>query len=313
MGYVPSASARLCALMPLSRLARCVALLACLCASVASAQPSPDEVLVGPITVPQTINGVTLDLPVLSYLRLATIDGRLYLRARTLVDLRPLQASVGPLVDGFAFPTDSCATLGGKNPVVHVWGKQLAVSGNALVLTLTGDAERWDCRGNPVANSRLEWTTDNQLGIPVPHLALGPGEPVKNRLLKQPFTAALPATLRVATPQSVAIDLGTPNVQLGGQFGGVTANLLTLAGIDVSARAQEALRSAMGPALLEHALPEEFAKLLPQIGTARFIELAGAPAAAFELSAVVPPESITAFIRVLLNQSASAKPTSTSP
>lgn len=266
---------------------------------IASGQSIGNEVAIGPIPVPQNINGISVTLPVTAFVQITTVSSALQLRARVQIGLADLQTKVGEIVDTFAFPTNNCASFSGNNPVVRVWGKQLSVSGAALNLRLNGDAELWDCRENPVLNSKVEWKNDGVFGTPSPRVVTWPGDPIKNRLVNQPVTANVPATLKVSNDQTIAVELAPPTVDLGGQFGGVTDGVLRLAGVDVSARASEALRQGVSTSVLRQGIPPEFAKLNPRILGATFKDLAGKPVAEIQLAAAVPAADAGELLQLL--------------
>jgi len=265
------------------------------------ADTSANEVLVGPIAVSERVDGIAVALPVNSYVSLATKPDGLYLNSRVDIDLSDLQGKIGPIVDSFSFPTNNCASFSANNPVVRVWGKQLSVIGNALVLTLQGDVDLWDCRENPIQNSKIEWRNDGPFGLSIPHIVTWPGDPIKNRLINQPLTATLPVSLGVPNDQTIALQIGNPTINVGGQFGGVTAGVLRIAGIDLNSRAGDAIRQAVNPSTLRQGIPPDFAKLNPKIASATFRDNAGKPTVSAELSAAVPASDLTDFIRLLVN------------
>jgi len=77
-----------------------------------------------------------------------------------------------------------------------------------------------------VPNSKVEWRNDGPFGLSVPHIVTWPGDPIRTRLANQPFTASLPASLAVPDNQTIAVQMGNPSVDFGGQFGGVTQGIL---------------------------------------------------------------------------------------
>jgi hypothetical protein len=219
--------------------------------------------------------------------------------ARIISDLSDLQSKSGPIIDTFPLPTDNCHSFSANNPVVKIWGKELVPSGTIAVLRLHGNVENWDCRENPVPNSKVEWRNDGPFGLAVPHVVTWPGNPIKNLLITQPFDVSLPASVRVVDDQTVALDIGTPTVTLGGQFSGITNGVLRIAGIDLNQKVKQALDQAINPALLRQGIPPDYAKLNPRIQSASFVNDGGKLALQIGTTAAVPGAQLTEFLAAI--------------
>jgi len=259
---------------------------------------APDEVLVGPITVPASYAGVDLSTPVRAYINLTTATNGMKLRVRVFGDLSELQGKISQIIDAFPLPKDNCASYSPTNQVVKIWGKQLTSSGASAVITLHGNVEVWACVQNPVPNSKVEWRNDGPFHLSIPHVVTWPGSPIKTVVATQPFDVTLPLALQLVDEHTVALKPGQPNVTLGGQYVGITNTILHIAGIDVNAKAAEALGHAVDPDKLEEALPPEILKLNPKITKATFLGDAGALQVELDLSAMVPPDQLTGVYAV---------------
>ena len=261
---------------------------------------APDEVLIGPVTVPASYAGIDLSTPVRAYINLSTATDGMKLRVRVFGDLSQLQGKISQIIDAFPLPKDNCASYSPTNQVVKIWGKQLTSSAAAAVITLHGNVEVWACVQNPIPNSKIEWRNDGPLHLSIPHVVTWPGSPIKTIVATQPFDATLPLALQLVDEHTVALKPGQPNITLGGQYVGITNAILRIAGIDVNAKAAEALGHAVDPDKLEEALPPEILKLNPKITKATFLGDAGVLQVELDLSAMVPPDQLTGVFEAIL-------------
>jgi hypothetical protein len=263
------------------------------------------EVAIGPVAVQQDIQGVPVDLRATSFVTVKTEPSSFLFGLRLVADLGDLQQKIGPIVDTAPLPGDNCNHFGLDNVVARIWGKQLSVSGASGVLKLNGDVDVWTCAKNPIPCSRVDWVVKDGLfgtKFSVPEAKIYEcNSPVKTRNVNQPFEATLPFSLVVLNGQSVALKLGQPSVNLGGQLGGVTGGLLRIAGVDINAKAKAALDQAIGPELLQESIPPEYLKLNPQIVAAQFLDNGGRMAATIELKASASGEAITGLLQTLVD------------
>jgi hypothetical protein len=257
-------------------------------------EPRKDESLFGPYSLSQTVQGVPLSTQASAFLSLLPEGDALRINVRVVPDLSDLQQKIGTLVDTISLPADNCAHFSLDNIVARIWGKQITVSGNVATLKLNGDVDVWTCLENPVPCTKVEWD-----GIVPRLITYGCNPPIKNRNVNQPFEATLPFRLVVVDPQTVAVELGDPNVNLGGALGGVTGKILKIAGVEINSRVKEALSQAINPDLLKASLPEDLRQFDSTITRAELLNNSSALAATFEMSTVVDGEGLARLVLLL--------------
>jgi hypothetical protein len=229
-------------------------------------QARPGEVQAGPYNPPHTVQGVTFTSPTFVFATLDTQPNELGLTARVIIDLSQMQGKIGDLVDTIKLPTNECDHSGLDNVVARIWGKELTINGSVATLRLHGNVDVWAC---------------NFIG--------------KTQLVNQPFDADLPFQLAVVDPETVALQLGTPAITLGGAAGQV----LTIANIDINDRAKTMLEQAIGTQGLLRPLPTELQNLHPAIKNAEFLNNANKLAAEIDISADLEAESIGTLLLAL--------------
>jgi hypothetical protein len=268
----------------------------------AEMSPTATEVQVGPVDVTQDIQGVAIIIPVTSFVAVQTAPTGITVSLRSFGNLADLQGKIGSIIDTLPLPKDNCHSYSGNNPVVSIYTKRLSLEGSSAVLTVSGDVDLWDCRENPIPNSKLEWVDESWLGVKVrrPKVVTWPGDPIKNKLLTQPVTARLPASLAIQSETAVQLAMESPQVDLGGQpaLAAARDSLLNLFRINVNALAERALRSAVDPAKLSVAIPEELRKLNPKITKAEFVNI-GALGVEFDAQAVVTTSALSDLLKAL--------------
>jgi hypothetical protein len=299
---------------------KAVSFIMCLCLWAVENKPSRaqssqpisanDELLLGPITFMQSVQGVPINLTSKAFLSLRTAPDGLTLTARVVADLGDLQAKIGAIIDTIPLPRENCRSFSANNPVVTIWGKELKATGSSATLWLHGYVDVWDCRENPIPNSKVEWRVEDIKVGPlktgaktkVPVLVTWPGDPIKNKLATQPFDVSEPLSFVRITDSTIALQLGDPNIQLGGQFVAVTKGLLSIAGIDINSKARDALRQAIDPTKLQISIPQEYVRLNPVVEAASFEALGNNLTATMTLSAHVPAEQVNQVITQLVAQ-----------
>jgi len=280
----------------------CVGALTFLALLSAAPANAAQDYSIGPITYSKTINGVSVSLPARATFGVGLNGLKAHVEATVYGDLVDLQAKIGSIVDTFALPTDNCRSFSANNPVVSIPRKELTFRDGKGLFSIGGTVAVWDCRENPVPNSRVDWEIRKVgLGIKtkVPVVHTWPGDPIKNKLLSQPFDADLPFDLVRADQNSVILNLGSPNVELKGQFVTVTKGLLQIAGININEKAESALRSAVDPQSLLLTLPEEIRVLGLGIDGARFIDSGGHLTAVIDLSGDVSASSVVQLMALI--------------
>jgi hypothetical protein len=188
---------------------------------------------------------------------------------------------------------------------VSIPRKELLFRDGAAIFSIGGTVALWDCRENPIPNSKVTWEVKNVgLGIKtkVPVVHTWSGDPIKNKLGSQSFDADLPAVLTRKDPSTVALILGRPDIELKGQYAFITKGILSIAGIDINEKAQNALSKAIDPEKLKLAIPDEFEQFNPQIEAARFIDDGGQLAAELTMSALIPASKVTEMIKDLIDK-----------
>jgi hypothetical protein len=215
------------------------------------------------------------------------INGQIYLGAdiglgiptilvKAVADLGDIQRKIPQLVAGANLPSNNCGSYSANNPVVALTNTNLTFSGGAAVFHTNGSVAMWDCRENPVPNSKVEWQIkDVGFGIKtkVPVVSTWPGNPIKNKLGTQPFSIDIPVTLRRADGSSLAVDIGEARADLGGQYSEITKTILNLIKVDVNQKLNDAIRNAVDPKALAAQLPKQIVESGIALEDAKFVSL----------------------------------------
>jgi hypothetical protein len=101
---------------------------------------------------------------------------------------------------------------------------------------------------------------------------------------------------------TVALRSGPPSITLGGQYVGITNTILNIAGVDINAKATEALSYAIAPDKRQQALPSETLKLNPKIASAVFVDDSGVLGVQIAMSSHLPPDQLTGLLQVIANK-----------
>lgn len=281
-----------------------VAVVTCGAAHAASAN---DELIVGPISVPKTYQGVTVTPVVTSYFKLTTQADGLHLNARVESDLRDLQNKFSGLIDTMPLPRDNCRSFSGNNPVVSLSNKQLKAEGNTGRIAISGEVKLWDCRENPIpeiywdptgCTGRLPiFNREYKFGCPKSRK----GSPIKNVLLTQPFDFTVPFSLQKIGDRSISLVIGDPKVDLGGQLAFISKGVLKIAGVDINAEAKKAIEASIDPNSLTVSIPSEYAELNPIVEGASFGEKGGSLTAFVEMTARIPATKMNDLIKSMVD------------
>jgi hypothetical protein len=239
--------------------------------------------MLGPFPIAQTVQGVPIAASAYVFLSVKRADDPIEVSARIVADLSDLQRKAGALVDTIPLPTDNCAHFGVDNLVARIWGKQITVNGDMALLKLNGDVDVWTCAKNPIPCTRLEgWNL----------VVYDCNPPIKNRNINQPFEATLPFRLTLVDPHTVAVRLGDPNVNLGGLLGGVTNGILKIAGVDINARAKQALEGAINLDSLKKSLPSELLAFNSNLMRAELFSNSDSLAATLEMNISIDSKTL---------------------
>lgn len=259
-------------------------------------------VRIGPVILRQPVNGTEVSIPVTTNARLFKEKDSARLTGTVTAGLSDLQGKIGAIMDAMPLPTNNCESFSPNNLVVRISGSQLIPSVPGVLLKLNGEVDVWACTETPVPNSKVEWRDDGPLGSRIPHVITWPADPIKTKLMTQPFEASIPATLEVQDAQAIILRIGRPDVKIGGQFATISNGILHIAGVDINAKAKEALDKVAGPTVLQQGIPKGLQKLNPKILNAAFTEDGGALAVKVDFSAVVTAVQMSDLLRLLIGE-----------
>lgn len=234
------------------------------------------RVYAGAFTLPKTVGKVSITIPVQIYLAADIGLKTPTVLMKAVANLGDLQRKIPQLISGANLPSDNCGSYSANNPVVSLTNTRLTFSGAAALFHTDGSAAVWDCRENPVPNSKVEWELKKVgLGIKtkVPVVKTWPGSPIKNKLGTQPFSIDIPVTLRQANGAALAVDIGEARADLGGQYADITRAILNLVKVDVNQKLNEAIRNAVDPKALAAHLPKEITGAGIVLDEAKFVGL----------------------------------------
>jgi hypothetical protein len=240
-----------------------------------SLQPRPDELPVGPVPFQQNVRGIPLSISVSGFLSFLPVGSQLQVNARALIDLSDLQRKIGSLIDTIPLPTDTCAHFSADNVVARIWGKEITIDGDVATMTLHGDVDNWFCFEIPFS------------------------DPLNRQVANQPFDATLPFRVEVADAHTIAVRLGDPSVNLGGQFGGVTGGILKIAGVDINGTVKEVLNRLISPEMLRQTLPADLLQLNPVISRAELLSNSGPLAMYVEMGATLDGRALGLLVQAL--------------
>lgn len=274
------------------------------CVTPAVAQ-TPDEVLIGPIEYKQDVNGVPVNLIASTYVKLVTVDNKIYLRARLIGDLSDLQKQIGRIVDTFSLPKDNCASYNPKNLVVDIPRKEMIARDHDALFSISGSVAVWHCLENPIPKTKLDFEVRNVgFGIKtkVPVIISWPGDPIKNKLVTQSFDANLQISLQRKDSQTIALQIGAPDINLRGDLAFILNSALIIAGVNINDKAKDALEKAIDPQKLVVTIPEEVKKYNPVIDNAELSNKGGHLSLELQMSALVPADAINEMVKALLDK-----------
>jgi hypothetical protein len=258
------------------------------------------QLAIGPIPYQQNVNGVTVTVTATSIVTVQTNPGSLLVTAKINGDLFDLQQKIGAIVDTFKLPTDNCAQNGvGKiNPVVTISSKSLAAQGSQAIFAVGGHVDAWTCvAAKPNIEVKWEMRKIGPIKTKVPVKVQTWAGYIKNKDATQPFDATIPVSLNKQSSSTVALQLGQPNIKLGGQYASLTRGILSIAGVNINQKAADALQSAIDPNKLKATIPTELQKLNMAIQSAQFINDGGHLVAELVLTANVSGADITGLLK----------------
>ena len=248
-----------------------------------------NELVLGPFSATEIIEGVPLTLRASVFLTLEAVDDELQIGARVVGDLEDLQGKVSALVDRLPLPTDNCARMGLENPnyVLRIRDERLEIEDDLAILSFGGDLDIWTCIKAPPCTKLDNWRI----------VFFDCNPPIKNRI-RQPFEASVPFRLTVVNPQTVSLVPERPTVDLKGALADVVGHLLRIGGIDLSTELHRLLQRAVNPDLLTGSVPDRLLELDPEFSSARFFNNSGALAAEIEMRVSLDRETLLGgFVR----------------
>jgi hypothetical protein len=224
------------------------------------------------------------------------------LAAQLFGNLSDLKAKFRDLISTIPLPVNNCQNFSSNNRVARISSEGLRLEEDQAVLTLQGDVEVWDCRQNPVPNTKVEWEhKDLGLGLKtqVPVVRTSPGIPIQNKLANGPFEVILPVIL-LHSEAKLEIKTGNPEIKLGGRY--VTSNdkTLTIAGVNMNEEINKIFGIIIDPNDFKKELPPEILKLDLKIARTYFKKERDTLGIGVEFTAIVPPSS-TEVIDALMN------------
>jgi hypothetical protein len=232
-------------------------------------------VYAGKTTISKTVANVAIVIPVQIYVGADIGLQAPTIQVKAVADLGDLQRKISQLVAGANLPKNNCGSYSANNPVVSLTNTKLTFANGAAVFHTNGDVDVWDCRENPVPNSKVEWQMKGfgPLKTKVPVVSTWPGNPIKNKLGTQPFSIDIPVTLKRADGSTLAVDIGEAHADLGGQYSDITKDILRLVKVDVNQKLNDAIRNAVDPKALASQLPKDIVGTGIVLDDARFVAL----------------------------------------
>ena len=289
----------------LSLLYSCCSIAIVAVCGIANADIATQTIISPPVNVVQSVNGVSVTVPIRAESIFQTNGDIARVKIEVTGDLADLQEKIGTIIDTLALPRENCRSFSSNNPVVAMSHKALSFQDGDAVLLIGGNVTVWDCRENPVPNSKVEFEMQALgLGIrtKVPVVRTWPGEPIKNVLLTQSFDVSLPTYFAKLNDSTFGLKLGKPDIELKGQYVAITKGVLSIAGINLNDKLYDALTNVVDPQKLLLRLPGEIRALPLRVEDAHFVLSDGHLAATIILSGEVAVASV-AHVQQLLASS----------
>jgi len=156
---------------------------------------------------------------------------------RAVANLSDLQRKIPALVSTVKLPRDNCGSFSANNPVVSLSNPRLSFAGGGNAsFHVDGEVDVWDCRENPIPNSKLEFDMVKIGPLKTkltPRVVTWPGSPIKNKLGTQPFSVDAPFGLKTINKTAVELVPGEARLNLSGQYVGITKAILDVFKVDV--------------------------------------------------------------------------------
>ncbi|MFK0691133.1 hypothetical protein ACFX5Q_23465 [Mesorhizobium sp. IMUNJ 23033] len=270
--------------------------------SAARAEDQPQAIRLGPFLRTEVVNGVDVIVPYRATVNQVAALDKIQIDVTIVSDLDDVAAKTDRIL-AIPLPRDNCRSYSGNNPVVSLDRSSLSYQSGQALLALGGTVVLWACIENPVHKTKVDMQIkDIGFGIKtkVPVVVdMGPGDPIKTIIGSQPFDASLPINLTTDGEQAIQLELGSPTINLEGQYASISNGVLSLAGIDINAKAADALRHAIDPDGLRRRLPS-VAGLDLKLSGAQFVQIDEHLGAQIKFSAAVSEANGLRLFQALL-------------
>lgn len=267
----------------------------------AYAQEAVRPIDIGPIQVEQDVLGIKVQTELRANVVLTFEQSRVVADVVIEARLGDLQRKFSGIVDRFQLPTENCRSYSANNPVVSLAQKELRSEANSGLIVIAGSVTMWDCRENPIPNSKVEWEIKKvgPIKTKVPKVVTWKGDPIKNKLLTQPFTSVLRVYAHVYGRREVGLRIGDPQINLTGRMAFITKGVLSIAGVNINDKAKSALDKALPPERLKFVLPEKFYEYDPEVVSAHIGAKHEQLTLTAHMRARVTPEQVAALVASL--------------
>ncbi len=264
------------------------------------ASQSMAQLAVGPITIVNDVNGVPVAVSTTSWITVNSAGNETVVDTRIFADLIDLQKKFSRVLDTFAPPADDCANRGADNlsSVVSLKSGALWPRDDQLVMFIRGHIDIWSC---VAARSKSEFRWKKKkigfIKLKLPLFHTWTTNAMKSKDGTQPFRGSFPIHLVKKDNATFTLKIAKPSMTLEGQEVSLTNASLQHAIGDINQKTYNAIQSAIEPASLKKALPEELQKLNMTVVSARFRDYGGHAIAEINLSARVPGSSIPQLLQ----------------
>jgi hypothetical protein len=230
-----------------------------------------------------------------------TLSAAPIIHIHAIVDLGDLQRKIPSIIATIKLPTDNCASFSANNPVLSLSNPSLSFAGGQAVFHTDGEVAMWDCRENPVPNSKIEWTMQDikVAGVKVgetklPRTVFWPGSPIKNKLGTQPFSVDAPFGIKGDGGAGLQLIPGEFSMNLGGQYVEITKGILNLFKVDLNAKLNEAVQKSIDSKSITASIPKEFVDAGLSFQNAKFVSIDSDKALGLDIRADVKVTTATA-------------------
>ncbi|MET4424270.1 hypothetical protein [Bradyrhizobium sp. RT3a] len=220
------------------------------------------ELYVANFAVTPTASGVPISVAGKIYISVnMTLHESPVLRIHALADLADLQRKIPAIVSTIKLPSENCRSFSANNPIVSLSNTKLSFVAGQAVFHTDGDVAVWDCRENPIPNSKADMCMQKigPIKTKVPCVTTWPGNPIKNKLGSQSFSIDIPFGLKLSEGGTAAeLVPGEARMNLGGQYVEITKAILGTFQIDLNSKLSDAIRKAVDRKTVTAAIPKEY-------------------------------------------------------